>query len=237
MHGDLGNFFKGTFSFDFQFKDLLNQTGEDWTDPNIPGLIITETSDHMKLCVTGHTSNADKINIEPTFQGLWPFLKSNELHVSHERVMSNDNPKQGVTRINRNAPGCDASIDVNIEIVIASLCISLQPNFDFLDFADCGWAPFSIAIPPAGQDMDVCHLWGSFTAWLETSMTTLSQLLAHHVSNAPDSLTVFAQNNQTARAFLELMDKLQTVLIQDVAALIVFDENQPGHLLFDLELF
>ena len=154
MLGDLGNFFNRTFSFeDFEFKDPLNQAGDDWADPNIPGLIITEASDQIKVCVTGHTSDdADKINIEPTLQGLPAlFLKSNELHADRERIMSNDNPKQGITRIEQNAPGHDASINVNIEIVIASLHIKLQPGFDFLDFANHGQTPFPIAILPAGQ--------------------------------------------------------------------------------------
>ena len=72
MHGDLSNFFNGTFSFDFDFKDLFNKANNDWNNLDISGIVITETSDHIKSCIDGHTSNADKNNIEAALQGL-PF--------------------------------------------------------------------------------------------------------------------------------------------------------------------
>ena len=119
-------------------QDVLKQDGDEWADCDILGLIVTERSDHIKLCVIGHTSDADKPSDEPTLQELTLFLKSNELHTDRKRITSKDNTRQGITCIDKNATGQNASIDVIIDIMIALLHINLQPGFNFPDFANHG---------------------------------------------------------------------------------------------------
>ena len=71
--------------------------------------------------------------------------------------------------------------------------------------------------------------------WVEGALATFASMSVACQTDAEK--LAFAQNNRTARAFLELMDELQTVLIQDMAALIVVGVNRTDHCLFDLELF
>ena len=152
MHGNLGNFFDGMFSFDFDFKDPLNQASDDWIDPNTPNLIITRMSDHIKVCVTGHVSIAKQNGVEAKVQGLPLFLKSTEIHTNCKQIMKNDHFRQGIARIDRASNACNPLVDVNIEIAIASLHINLWPGFDFLlNFTNCAWTPFLVTVPPTGK--------------------------------------------------------------------------------------
>ena len=93
MQDDLGNFFSGTFLFNFNFKELLNQANNHWNNPDISAVVITETSDDIKSCVSGHTSDPNKNNIKCTLQGMPIFLKISELHTTLKQIMSDNNFK------------------------------------------------------------------------------------------------------------------------------------------------
>ena len=74
MCDDLRNFFNISFSFDFDFKDLLNSANDDWIQQDVPALLIfSKTSDQVKLCVEGHTSDVSKNGIKHLLQGLPTF--------------------------------------------------------------------------------------------------------------------------------------------------------------------
>ena len=74
-----------------------------------------------------------------------------------------------------------------------------------------------------------------FPWWVEGALKTFKSLCLSCRTDAQRLAS--KQKNQTAQAFLKLMDKLQTVLIQDVAALLARDDCRSDHCLFHLELF
>ena len=97
MHGDLRNFFNSSFSFDFGFKDLLNQVNDDWIQQDVPALIFSKMSDHIKSCVDGHTSHVNKNTIGPSLQGLPIFPFSNDLHTDRKQILGNHNFKHRIS--------------------------------------------------------------------------------------------------------------------------------------------
>ena len=97
MHGVLGNFFDCSFSLNFDFKDLSNQTNNDSIQQDAPALVSSKTSDHIKSCFEGHTSDVDKNSNKPLLQGLPTFPLSDDLHTGCKRILSDNNFKQGIT--------------------------------------------------------------------------------------------------------------------------------------------
>jgi len=72
--------------------------------------------------------------------------------------------------------------------------------------------------------------------WVETALANFDSM--EHECKNHDERLAFTQNNRTALGFLNMMDKMQTIVIQDMAALLVLDDDvRSKHCLFEVDLF
>ena len=76
--------------FDFTFKDLLNQTNDDWINNNIIDTIHDKVSDHIGKQVAHHTDQAEIANIKTKVKTLGIYLIESDLPNGKKRIFNND---------------------------------------------------------------------------------------------------------------------------------------------------